>query len=146
MTPTSIDSLQRVQFRAGDCLFREGEQSYFFYMIEEGKVDVVLGNPQDKNQEIHLATIESGQPVGEFALIAKQPRSATARAKTDVSVIKISEEAYQALLKDLPEWALSLLSSLIERIRKTDEMLRHAKFRDEDTNEKIQMIIESNSR
>jgi CPA1 family monovalent cation:H+ antiporter len=118
-----LNGLERVIFDAGDLLFSEGDKSYFFFIIEQGEVEVFL--PKTKSTpEVHLATLSEGYPVGEFALVVKKTRSASARAKTPCTAIKISEDSYKTLLKELPAWSISVIQSLIERLRKTDEMLR----------------------
>jgi len=94
----TLADLERVAFKPGDFLFVEGEQSYFFMMIEEGEVEILLKDPTDPRKEITVAQIGPGQPIGEFALVVNKPRSATARAKTAGSAIKISKEGYDHLL------------------------------------------------
>jgi CRP-like cAMP-binding protein len=139
----TLHSLERIAFKAGDYLFREGEQSFHFFMIEEGEVDVVLNDPANPGREIHLATVSDGQPVGEFALVASAPRSASARAKTNGTAIKISETGYRQLLTELPEWGMSLIKSLIERLRRTDEMLRKIQAEQQVTREQLKKILSS---
>jgi len=125
---TTLSGLERVIFDTGDLLFSEGDQSYFFFIIEHGEVDVFLPKT-NTTPEVHLATLNEGSPVGEFALVTKKARSASARAKTPCTAIKISEASYNKLLKDLPSWSISVIQSLIERLRRTDEMLRDQSVR-----------------
>lgn len=143
---TTLDDLERIEFKKGEYLFREGEQSFHFFMIEEGNVEIILQNPNNVGEGLRVATLGPGQPVGEFALITKQPRSATARARTDCRAVKISGEGYQELLKQLPEWAMSLIASLIDRLRTTDDKIRKSQFRDEATRSEIFNILNSNTR
>jgi CRP/FNR family transcriptional regulator, cyclic AMP receptor protein len=136
----SVNNLERVSFKDGDVLFREGDQDFFFFIIESGQVEIFL-NEEVSGKEIYLAVLGPGQPVGEFALVVKKARSASARAKGAVSAVKIYEDAYNKLLKDLPDWAFSLIQSLIERIRTTDEMLRKNQSEDTLTLETIEDIL-----
>ena len=120
---SSLDLLEREEFKTGEILFNEGDSSFHFFMIEEGEVEIILKNHQNPKQGVRIATLGPGQPVGESALVTRKPRCATARAKTRCRVVKISEEGYRNLLKEVPPWALSLLESLIERLRNTDEKI-----------------------
>jgi CRP-like cAMP-binding protein len=143
---SAIERLERVEFKAGDILFNEGELSYHFYMIEEGEVEIILKNPDNPTQGVRLATLGPGQPVGESALISRKARSAMARAKSRCRLVKISEEGYEELLKELPPWSLGLMESLIERLRTTDEKVRKSQFKDEVSKLTILNVIGSNSK
>jgi len=118
---TLWQTLKRVDFKAGDILFEEGDQGFFFYIIQQGKVEVYLG-PHDKPHKT-LGVVEAGQPLGEFALITESLRSASARAITDGYAVKVSEDGYKQLLKELPEWALAVFQSLIRRLKEANELL-----------------------
>jgi CRP/FNR family transcriptional regulator, cyclic AMP receptor protein len=137
---SALDGLEKVVFEKGEHLFAEGDESYFFFIIQQGEVDVYL--PKTKTaEEIHLATLGPGQPVGEFALVVKKTRSASARARTTCTAIKISESSYKALLKELPPWCISVMESLIERLRRTDGMLRDQRIQKALMLSKIEQII-----
>lgn len=116
-------------FAPGDYLFTEGEQSFHFYIIQEGSVEIFKnGGPDGK---IPLATLSEGQSVGEFAMIDRQPRSASARALTDVKAAFISDTAAQELLADLPEWAAAIMQSLVSRFREMHKLIIKHQLRDE---------------
>jgi len=112
----TFQSLKRVDFKKGDLLFKEGDQGFFFYIIQEGKVEII-------KHDAVLAVIEPGQPVGEFALLTESLRSASARALTDGFAIEISEEGYKQLLSELPSWAIAIMQSLVRRLKEANEKL-----------------------
>ena len=105
--------LEIVRFSAGEKLFLEGERTYFFFIIQSGAVSIYKESPLGERAE--LAVVGEGQAVGEFALIDRRPRSATAEAMNDVIAVKISDGAYQGMLKELPTWAQSVMESLVAR-------------------------------
>ena len=122
MSLSSISSiLEKEEFAPGDVLFNEGEQSFHFFILEEGSVEI-LKNAEDGSQ-ITLAVVSEGS-IGEFAMIDRQPRSATARAVSHVKAVRVSEAAYEQLLAELPEWAVAVMKSLVERLRHTNEIVR----------------------
>jgi CRP/FNR family transcriptional regulator, cyclic AMP receptor protein len=125
----AADGIETVEFAPGDYLFHEGEAGYHFYIIQSGEVEVFKNKPP--SGKIPLAIVGSGTSLGEFAMIDKQPRSATARALTDVTAAKISEAAYDELLKDLPDWAFSVLTALVQRLRFTNEIVQKKGIVDE---------------
>jgi len=117
-----IRDLEIVHFKAGEFLFKEGDPGFHFFIIQVGQVEVFrLG--EDKN-EIPLGIVGEGQALGEFARVDNKPRSATARAMDDVEAVRVSEEAYDKLLKELPHWAVSLIENLVDRVRQTNEIIR----------------------
>lgn len=118
--------IEIVDFEVGQVLFSENEQSFHFFVIQEGSVEIYKDG--EDGVRLPLAIISEGTALGEFAMISRAPRSATARAITPVKAAKISEEAYQKLLAELPDWALSVIKALIERLHKTNEVLRKANF------------------
>jgi CRP-like cAMP-binding protein len=126
-----MSSLEFVQFNPDDILFIEGESTFFFYILKEGQVEVY--RETESGQRIILAVIDEGQSLGELAMIDKQPRSASARALTQVVAVKVSEEAYAKLLEELPSWIQSMLEGLVSRLRKANEIIRKHEAIDEQT-------------
>ena len=118
------EKLEIIEFSPGDVLFHEGDASYYFYMIQEGEVEVyrITGD-----EEVILATIDAGQPLGEFAMIDKKPRSASARAKTAVTAVRISEQGYKSMLEELPQWAHSMMVGLVDRLRQANSIIESQK-------------------
>ena len=122
----SMDGIEEVTFKKGDVLFQEGESGFFFYIIQEGEVEVYRASARGVNKRLDV--LKPGQALGEFALVSQKPRSATARALTDGMAFRVSEENYQKLLADLPGWAFAILSGLIERLRRTNEAISEHTF------------------
>lgn len=135
---TVASGLEEVNFRPGQFLFNEGETSFHFYIIQDGKVEV--SKKGAKGEKIPLAVIEEGQSLGEFAMIDRQPRSASAQALTDVLAVKIPESAYEQMLKSLPEWANSVLQGLAMRMRQTNEIIKRHGIVDESIIRQIESV------
>jgi CRP-like cAMP-binding protein len=120
-TDTIWQNLKRVDFKTGDIIFEEGDRGFFFYIIQEGKIEVYKNLPHGGHKT--LGVVDAGQPLGEFALITESLRSASARALTDGFAVEVSEDAYKRLLHELPEWALAVFQSLIRRLKDANELL-----------------------
>lgn len=123
--------LELVQFKPGEILFNENDESFYFFMIKEGKVEVFRTGAD--GARITLATVDEGQSLGEFAMIDRQPRSASAQAITDVTAVKISEIGYESLLNELPTWARAMMEGLVTRLRKANEIIQMHESIDDDT-------------
>lgn len=122
-----VDELDRARFKAGEQLFQENENSYHFFIIQSGEVEVYKTDDENANKEIHLAKVGPGNSLGEFAMLDRKPRSASARALTDVVAVRVSAEGYEHLLGELPDWAVSVMRALVERLRNTNEVVRQLK-------------------
>lgn len=116
------EQIEQVQFRAGDILFQEDETSFHFFIIQEGEVEIFKRGPG--GEELQLAKVTAGNSLGEFAMLDRKPRSASARAITDIVAARVSPEAYDQLLSELPDWAVSVMRALVERVRHTNDIVR----------------------
>ena len=109
-----MSAITKEQYKAGSTIFREGDIESHFYIIESGEVHIVTED--NVGQRIVVAKLRAGDSFGEFALIDNSPRTASALAKTDLSVMKISEQGYQTMMSELPIWASCMLKSFATRI------------------------------
>lgn len=98
---------------AGKYIFRLGEAAKVMYVIIEGEVDLMLGDTV-------VETAREGAFIGEMALIDDEPRSASARARSDCCVFPIDEARFQSLVKETPFFALQVMKTLARRLRKMD--------------------------
>jgi len=120
-----MDALQYLQlkrFKPGDILFNEGESTSFFYIIESGDVEVFV--KPDGKQKVILNVVSTGDCLGEFAFITKKARTASAQAITAVAAIEISEECYNKLIQELPDWAQNMIQSLVVRLSDSTELIK----------------------
>lgn len=92
--------VSRMQFPAGEIIFRQGDTADFVYVIVNGEVEVVREEADGKNV---LARLAKGSYFGEMAIISNAPRTATVRAITDVEVLTWSRGDFAALYACLPE-------------------------------------------
>lgn len=111
----SGSAITKESYQAGDFIFFEGDIETHFYIIESGVVQIFTKNRDGKR--IDICKIEEGESFGEFALLDRQPRSASAQALTPVTLVKVSPEGYEQLLADLPVWATSMMKSFMVRLK-----------------------------
>lgn len=72
---------ETVSYRAGDFIFKQGDVSDVAYLILEGTIHIERTMPDGTKRIFEL---QPGQFFGEYGVMDDAPRSATARAKTDV--------------------------------------------------------------
>ena len=94
--------VREVHLHAGEHLFREGDPAGSVFIVAAGRLDVVMGD------EV-LRVLGPGDVVGELALLAESPRSASVSARRDSRVLEIGREDFDALLESEPGFARALL-------------------------------------
>ncbi|MRG73553.1 cyclic nucleotide-binding domain-containing protein [Alphaproteobacteria bacterium HT1-32] len=104
---------QKIYF-AGNTIFNEGETGTRAFLIKEGEVEI---RKQLGNREILLGTIQKGSIFGEMALIDDQPRSASAVAVRDTTVIIISRDVLQGKLASADPFVRGLLNIFVRNLR-----------------------------
>ena len=109
-------------FAAGATLFAEGEKGGLFkspkmYVLILGEIEMIAQNQV-------IGSVKAGETFGEMAVIARAARTATARAKTQCTVIGLDEKQFQQALQHKPEFALMLMSIMNQRLRSTITRLR----------------------
>lgn len=123
MTTQQDAPIMKVAYKAGDFIFLEGDRESHFYIIESGKVQIFTKKPN--GERINICDIGEGESFGEFALLDQgAPRSASAKALTDVVLVRVSEEGYNQLLQDIPIWASSMLRSFTTRLKSMNQKIK----------------------
>jgi CRP-like cAMP-binding protein len=82
-------------------------------VVGDGQLDVVL--PDRRTRELG-----PGEAFGEMALLDKGRRSATVRARTDVTIYWLPAWEFKPLLIDHPEVSYRLLEQLSRRLRRAE--------------------------
>ncbi len=103
-------------YRAGEAIFERGDPAECMYVVADGEVEVSVGG-----QRVNVLGRES--IFGELALIAKEPRSATARALTDCRLVEIGEKRFLYLVHETPNFALEVMRVLAARLRSHDPVV-----------------------
>lgn len=104
---------------AGKPIFSENEKSgglfskgAKMYLLLEGEIGLMIRNK-------FFGVVRPGQVFGELAVIAGLPRSATAMAKINCRVLSLDEKQFHAALEKKPEFALMLMSTMVQRLRES---------------------------
>ncbi|MCI0553365.1 MAG: HEAT repeat domain-containing protein [Anaerolineae bacterium] len=97
---------------------RDGDPGNTLFIIVHGSVDVI--KEKDK-QETVIAMRDAGEFVGEMAILESAPRSATLRAHTPVRMLVIEGNAFNTILLDRPEVAVSVLRHMSTRVRELND-------------------------
>jgi CRP-like cAMP-binding protein len=111
--------VQPVNYASGETIFRQGDEGNALFLIDSGTIDIVSGN--DGAETKLLAQLVAGQSFGEMALLTGEPRSATAVASADASLLKIDKEHFDELIDRSPRLRLSVEQLTSQRLLKNVE-------------------------
>ncbi|MHA1166106.1 MAG: cyclic nucleotide-binding domain-containing protein, partial [Alphaproteobacteria bacterium] len=90
-------SSRRIEFVPGDNLIEEGERGEFAYVILGGEIEVVIN--VGKNEKI-ITRYGKNVLIGELALLTEALTTATVRAVTPVTALRIKKEVFIQLMED----------------------------------------------
>ncbi|MBF0629629.1 MAG: mechanosensitive ion channel family protein [Magnetococcales bacterium] len=107
-----------------ELLFRQGEVGRVCHIVARGHLlGMVFYEGLDATQEFR---VETGELVGEMALLTDLPRTATVKAgPEEVELLEVSSPAFDALLAISPEVQHALTGLAARRSRQLFEQLQH---------------------
>jgi CRP-like cAMP-binding protein len=96
--------MQRVPYREGEVVIKQGDEGDYFYVIVSGKCIVTRETPLNK-EGIKLAELTVGDTFGEEALIAEAKRNATITMMTDGVLMRLAKQDFRELMNEpLLQW------------------------------------------
>lgn len=107
---------KKVRFKSGEVIFNKQEEGTNMYFIESGRVKIVM---TAGDNEIILATLDSGDFFGEMALITGNKRIATAIALTDCKVHTMDKKTFMENLLNDKRFMMKVLESQASRLEET---------------------------
>jgi CRP-like cAMP-binding protein len=115
--------MRQREYNGGDIILREGDPSDLVYKIVSGDVEIFK---EYDGRTIILGVMKAGEFLGEMGVVDDQPRSASARAKSRVSMLIFEEEEFFRQISLDATWAEGLILRLCERIRTLSRKLAEA--------------------
>lgn len=105
------------QYRKGEILFHQGDESCSLYVLVQGKVRVYHSSPNGDETTVNLLTCHG--VLGEFALIDGQPRSASAQAITACTLLEMAGDRCRHHLETIPGLAYAMCKQVVNKTRWT---------------------------
>ncbi len=91
--------MQRVDFKPGEVIIKQGSEGDFFYVITDGSCVVTRETPLNK-EGIKLAELGVGDTFGEEALISENRRNATVTMLTPGTTMRLAKDDFNRLLNE----------------------------------------------
>jgi CRP-like cAMP-binding protein len=108
---------------AGEVIFNLGDDGDEMIIVRDGKISIYMPDINQPQAGQVLRIFQSGEILGEMALIDRLPRSASARAETESVIAALDLETFKNLIENSPEVSLGVMSGLSGKIRYTTEFI-----------------------
>jgi signal transduction histidine kinase len=115
-----MDMAEPMSLRAGDVLMRQGEMGDAAYVVIKGEFEI---QKQSGQSVIKIDVRNTGDVVGEMALLSRATRTATVVAKTDGETLRIPPEAFEELLASSSTAAMAVLRWVMARLSQNESLL-----------------------
>jgi CRP-like cAMP-binding protein len=112
-------AVSKKSFKRGEVLVEQGRKCNALYIILVGRTRVLMTD--NNGREVILATLSSGDYVGEMSLIDNEPHSATVVADQEVDVLVLGRDSFLRCLNENMEMAHAVMRVLVQRLRKASE-------------------------
>jgi len=112
--------LREYPVAAGQEVFVQGDEGDAMYIIADGAIDIIATS---NKQKVTLTSLFKLQYFGELSLLDGAPRSATARASRDTTLLALDRDDFIEFVRKRPDAALSIMHEVGERMRATNELM-----------------------
>ncbi len=128
LSPAELGELGKlcrsVSWRAGEVIFREGDPGASLFVLTAGEVEIL--NHHGGIEKV-IAVLAAPAAFGEMALVDRQARSATVRARTETEALELTAEAFTAFRKRSRDGftfvVINVARILSSRLRETSQRL-----------------------
>jgi CRP/FNR family transcriptional regulator, cyclic AMP receptor protein len=117
-----------VELARGERLFQEGDDGDRLYVVLDGKIK--LTRAAADGRENLTSVLGPGEMFGELSLFDPRPRTMGAVAVTDARVAALAHDELRSWLAGRPDVAMHLLRALVQRLRRTNDVLSDLVFTD----------------
>jgi CRP-like cAMP-binding protein len=103
-------------YEPGEKVFIEGSPGNTMYVVLDGNIEIFVGGR-------FMEVAGRGTIIGEMSLIDSSTRSATVEAKDFCVLAQVNQSQFMTLMEKTPSFALSVMKTLVTRLRNVDAMI-----------------------
>ncbi len=115
-----VDMAEPVTLTAGQVLIQQGDLGDAAFVVMSGEFQIEKKTGQSI---VKIAVRNAGDVVGEMALLARAPRSASVTALTTGEVLRIPQQAFENLIASSPGASLAILNWVMARLLQNEALL-----------------------
>jgi len=120
--------VRRRTYARGDVIFLKDDPGEALFIVESGSVRIHVTGAQ--GTDLTLAVMNANDFFGDMSLLDGEPRSASASALTDSTLIVLERDHFTELVRKRPDAALAVLARVTHRLRGSDQMASDLAFLD----------------
>src|SRR5713226_1594433 len=125
LTPAELEqlaqSVDQVNFKAGETIFNESDKGDALYVVDSGSVRIWVLDEDVK--PVTLAELKPGEFFGEMAVLDRGERSSSATALGDTHLHRLSSDDFQNFLMMHPDVAIDVICEIGARMRQTNMLV-----------------------
>ncbi|MGC9398257.1 MAG: cyclic nucleotide-binding domain-containing protein [Anaerolineae bacterium] len=118
---------EELNYQSGEIIFHQDDPGDALYIIARGEVEIIL-ETEDEEKPMELAVLKEHDTFGEAVLIEEGARSATARCRTNVSLVRLPRKRLLQTVEDYPEIGFYIMrrmaADLMEKLRTANLNIR----------------------
>ncbi len=116
------------KFAKNSIIFKQGDLSREIFILQQGKIKIFRNI---RNQKKTLAVLsDAGDFFGEMSFINNKPRTATAQALEDTTLIVLEPEIFEKMLFQNPEISFRFIKKLAQRLDEADMQIENILLKD----------------
>lgn len=115
------DFIQEKTVKKDEVIFHEDDLGDEMYLVRSGRVEI---HQQLDSGPAVIETVEAGGYFGEMAIIDDLPRTASAVARADTSLLVLHKNDFRAAVMDYPDIAFEIFGEFTRRLRRADRRYR----------------------
>lgn len=115
------DAVVKRRFKRGEPIVEQGKKSNALSIILTGRARVITADA--RGREVILATLQSGDYVGEMSLIDDEPHSATVLAEIQTDALILGRMEFARCLPENSSMAYAVMKGLVQRLRHADRKI-----------------------
>jgi CRP-like cAMP-binding protein len=108
---------ERVEFAAGEYLYRTGDPPDSVFIILSGKLAIV--SDEEGGGEKVLWSLEGATMLGQVGILSGHVRGVSVRAETPAFALKLSPDDFNMMVHDVPAFAVAVMRELALQLEAT---------------------------
>ncbi|WP_416900107.1 MAG: cyclic nucleotide-binding domain-containing protein [Minwuia sp.] len=112
---------ERLVFQPDQTVCEQGEPGDSMYVIVDGAADVIVNLP---NGPLTVATLKKNSFFGEIAILCDVPRTATVKATSKLTTLRITKDLFYRLVSEFPQMTIEIMREIAARLDRTTQDLQ----------------------
>ena len=108
---------EELRFPKGAVIFRQGDPGNEMFVVSQGHIRLTIGKG---GHETEVNTLGPGEFFGELSLLSGEPRSATATAVEDSTLLAIGRDVYAMMVQDDLDIVFRMFNIQGQRLSRTN--------------------------